>query len=249
MIGITTSTDRRAAKRHRIGFDGLAGLLPAVLDTGVVLGVAAGRGRQICQFFDLRGPTSAVAVGPLELGQHIVFRTLGLGAVVTVRTTRPRAWGQLATAVNLPRDLLAILPAAGQVSGQGTASRPHLVVDDAADRPAGPSGDGGSTASGRWQCDLWLVEDVSRAAVEAARAADTVLVRPAGIPGAGPLAAACGIDEPILPADGRGDRDVAVFRGGAVRWLTLPESPVEAVPLRRASVPHLRAERRTEQDR
>jgi hypothetical protein len=231
MIGTRTSIDRRAAVRHRVGFDGVAGLLPAGLDTGVVLGVAAGRGRQVCQLFDLRGPTSAVALGPLELGQHIVFRTLGLGAVVTVRTTRPRAWGQLATAVDLPRDLFAILPVAGQVSGQGTASRPHLVVDDAAHRPGGspavPSGDGGSADSSRWQCRLWLVADVTPAVVEAARTADSVLVRPAGTPGAGPLAAACGVDEPTARADGRGDRDVALFRGGAVRWLTLPERPVE----------------------
>ncbi|MGL5867404.1 MAG: hypothetical protein ACRCYX_16290 [Dermatophilaceae bacterium] len=236
---MTTTTWRERgpiAAHHRIRSDALMSLVPAPSEAGVVLG--DGSGRQTCELFAIDGPVRVVAAGSLALGQHVVMRAVGAGATITIRSERPHAWGRLVTAVALPRERIAVLPAGHDPEVEPTATRPHLLVDDAGGRhhratspaPAPRDGDDDGAASGRWLCEMRLIDVVTPVMRDDVRAADLVLVQPSAAEGVGLVAAARGAHE---LSDGRREfhngLEVAVIRRhrADVAWLGLPENPLE----------------------
>ncbi len=213
------------APRHRVAASAVQGLTPTIPDAGLLLGRAPG---VACSWFTPRGSTRVAVVGSRVVAEHIVFRAVGLGATVTIRSGRPLRWDRLVQAIDVTRDSLAVVPSGSAVPLTGTSSRPVVVLQDAvpSEQPQVRS-DGPEELPGAWRCDVTLVRGTTDAELAPVRAADVVLVHPSGV---GDLQGLVGIPsaQALPPAAALTDPGrVWVLHGGHATSFALPEDPVE----------------------
>lgn len=102
----------------------------------------------------------------------VVFRSVALGAHVTILTADPRAWAGLVRAVQQCGGTIEVSTDPAVIPGEGRPYRPCLVVDDLADT------DGTRISLGPWQSVLVIVDAAAGSAVHALRACDLALVAP-----------------------------------------------------------------------
>lgn len=211
----------QTSQRHRVSTGAVAALAPALAPAGMVLGDAPG---VTCGWFGHQAPTRVALVGGSEVAQHVVLRALGVGAAVVVRSTRPTRWDALVAAVDLPRDLLAVVPRDGPVPAGGTSSRPLLVVDDlpSAESPLLASPD--ESAPGTWRCDLTVARALTTATTGPVRAADVVLVDAGAVQDLQPLVGMASARALPRAAELGGAGRVWVLAGDRARPFRLPEA-------------------------
>ncbi len=102
----------------------------------------------------------------------LIFRSVALGAHITLVTTNPRAWTVLVQALQACGGTVEVTSDPTAIPGQGRPYRPSLVVDDSAEA------DGARMSLGVWQSVLVLEDAASSSAIHAMRACDVTLVSP-----------------------------------------------------------------------
>jgi len=122
----------------RVG-DAVVTLPPA----GIVLG-SGQAGALVVRLFRAE-PVRVCVVSAGQLAQLIAYRSVALGAHVTVVTDAVAAWTRLVQAVPRGPSWLTILPTGSRVTATGTLLRPSLVIDATHDHQALP----------RWEQGTW----------------------------------------------------------------------------------------------
>lgn len=90
-------------------------------------------------------PVRVCVVSAGQLAQLIAYRSVALGAHVTVVTDAVPAWSRLVQAVPRGPAWLSVLPTGARVNATGTLLRPSLVVDATSEHQALP----------RWEQGTW----------------------------------------------------------------------------------------------
>lgn len=102
----------------------------------------------------------------------LAFRSVALGAHVTVLTADPRGWAGLVRAVQQCGGTIEVAGDPTAIPGEGRPYRPSLVIDDLA------ATDGTRIVLGPWQSVMVIVDAAAPSAVHALRACDLALVAP-----------------------------------------------------------------------
>jgi hypothetical protein len=110
---------------------------------GLVLG-SGQAGALVVRLFRAE-PVRVCVVSAGQLAQLIAYRSVALGAHVTVVTDAVPAWSRLVQAVPRGPAWLSVLPTGARVNATGTLLRPSLVVDATTEHQALP----------RWEQGPW----------------------------------------------------------------------------------------------
>lgn len=110
---------------------------------GLVLG-SGQSGALVVRLFRAE-PVRVCVVSAGQLAQLIAYRSVALGAHVTVVTDAVQAWSRLVQAVPRGPTWLSVLPTGTRVAATGTLLRPSLVVDATTEHQALP----------RWEQGQW----------------------------------------------------------------------------------------------
>lgn len=134
---------------------GLAGLVLPVESPGVAIG-RVNTGELVTFRMFRERPHKVALVGGLWPLRVVVFRALGTGARVVVRTYRPNDWQRFGRWAVGGNDRLALLTQTQKLNVPGVAGSPVLVVHD-----MGRWVDPAFEQLGRWQTLLSVVPDLS----------------------------------------------------------------------------------------
>lgn len=110
---------------------------------GLVLG-SGQAGALVVRLFR-SAPVRMCVVSAGQLAQLIAYRSVALGAHVTVVTDNVNTWGRLVQAVPRGPAWLSVLPTGSRVTAPGSMARPSLVIDATSDHQALP----------RWEQGTW----------------------------------------------------------------------------------------------
>jgi hypothetical protein len=200
----------------------LAQVSVPALPAGVVAGRDQRRNPVVLRLFRSE-PTLSVLVGRWWAARLLVFRALGVGARVVVRTAWPDQWNGLGDEATNRPDRLAIIPVGSVAAVPARMDEPALhVVDLGTD--AGPQ----RSHLGPWQAQLTLLPGLVPAGLPVLAEAGLTVFQRLSPAEAGLAAGALGLigDVPghltMTPDDG-----LIMYGGGEVRYATVVLTEVE----------------------
>lgn len=117
-------------------------------------------------------PLRVCVAAPIELAQLITFRSIALGAHVTVVSDAVTQWSRLMSAVPRGPHWMTVLPAGSRVSASGSIVRPSLVLDATSDRKTLPRWE-----QAPWQTFVSLRADLDDDAQIALRSHDLLITQ------------------------------------------------------------------------
>ncbi|WP_026927996.1 hypothetical protein [Granulicoccus phenolivorans] len=139
--------------------------------SGLIVGMGP-RGPVTIRLFRSR-PTRLVAAAPPYVTWLLAYRTVSLGAYVSLLTGRPRDWEGLRNHIQASGGTADLVPTAHGLPEAGRPYRPSLIVDDGGTfDPATPLGP--------WQALLTTTTVTGPAAIQHLRSADMGLIAPHG---------------------------------------------------------------------
>ncbi|GAA0281512.1 hypothetical protein GCM10009539_81710 [Cryptosporangium japonicum] len=162
---------RLAVGAHVANAPALRLLSPSTSAAGLVLGYDADNTVATARLFQPE-PTRMVLVGGLWAARILVFRTLALGATVTVLTARPDAWNGFGRWAAGSDDRVRVAPLDTPFHATSSSLAPALVVQDG-------NALGGTVRGtlGPWQAQLSVVPQLTAYAFPAIREAGLVAVQ------------------------------------------------------------------------
>ena len=211
-----------SGRYHLADRAGLAQVTVPALPAGVVVGRDQRRAPAVLRLFRSE-PTSSVLVGGWWAARLLVFRALGVGARVVVRTAWPEQWKGLGEEATNRADRLAIIPVGSVAAVPARMDEPALhVVDLGAE--AGPQ----RAHLGPWQAQLTVLPGLAPAGVPVLTAAGLVVFQRVSAAEARLAAGALGLSDEVTGHLGVTPEDGLILYGdGAVRYATLALTDVE----------------------
>jgi len=195
--------------------------LPAV-PAGVVVGRDQRRTPTVLRLFQAQ-PVQAVLVGRWWAARLLVFRALGVGARVVVRTGWPEQWQGLGEEATNRTDRLAIIPVGSVAAVPARMDEPALHVVD-----LGTEGGPQRAHLGPWQAQLTILPGLVPADLQVLTGAQVSVFQRVSPPEAGLAAGALGLDAEVAhhltltPDDG-----LILYGDGTVRYATLGQTDIE----------------------
>lgn len=207
---------------HLADRDGLSRVAVPALPAGVVIGRDQRRAPTVARLFQAQ-PTRSVLVGGWWAARLLVFRALGVGARVAVRTAWPEQWQGLGEEATNRGDRLAVIPAGSMAAVPARLDEPALHVLDLGD-DAGPQ----RSHLGPWQAQLTVLPGLAPASPPVLVEADLVIFQRVSA-----AAAALAARALVLPAEVTGhltmtpDDGVVLYGDGTVRYATFALTDIE----------------------
>lgn len=167
-------------------------------------------------------PTRVLASVPDYVKWTLAYRSISLGAHLTILTGQPRAWAALTEAIRGSGGTVDLVGQADQAPGQGRAFRPSLIIDDLA------AGDGVRMPLGPWQGVLVIGDASASSSMHALRSCDMTLVSPCDAKAADNLRRGYGLNaaqQRLLNNLAANEVIVAMPRHAA--RVTMPPTPTE----------------------
>ncbi|MEH0844541.1 type VII secretion protein EccE [Micromonospora sp. CPCC 205711] len=188
-------------------------------DAGLMVGANRHGGAVTVRLFRAEG-TRLALVGGVRAAQLLVLRAMALGAVVVVRTGRPREWEPFVRGVG---GAVAVVPPGRSVArAAGSPLRPLLLVADAGTAPAE------STPGAAWSATLVVRDELTPADLDALGRADLAVLQPLDPAEATLAGAALGLGGSAEWLTRIREDMVAVVNRRALRWALLSPTPIES---------------------
>ena len=195
--------------------------LPSV-PAGVVVGRDRRRTPTVLRLFQPE-PVQAVLVGRWWAARMLVFRALGVGARVVVRTAWPEQWQGLGEEATNRTDRLAVIPVGSVAAVPARMDEPALHVVDLGTE-AGPQ----RANLGPWQAQLTVLPGLVPAGLPVLAGAQVSVFQRVSAPEAGLAADALGLSAEVAghltltPDDG-----LILYGDGTVRYATVGPTDIE----------------------
>jgi hypothetical protein len=200
----------------------LARVTVPTLPAGVVVGRDQRRAPIVLRLFRAE-PTQSVLVGRWWAARLLVFRALGVGARVVVRTAWPEQWEGLGQEATGRADRLAVIPVGSVAAVPARMDEPALHVVDLGN-DAGPQ----RAHLGPWQAQLTLLPGLVPAGIPVLADAGVTVFQRISAAEAGLATSALGLTAEVAghltmtPDDG-----LVLHSGTEVRYATMALTSVE----------------------
>lgn len=209
----------------------LARVTVPTLPAGVVIGRDQRRAPAVLRLFRAQ-PTQSVLVGRWWAARLLVFRALGVGARVVVRTAWPEQWQGLGEEATGRADRLAIIPVGSVAAVPARMDEPALHVVDLGN-DAGPQ----RAHLGPWQAQLTLLPGLVPAGIAVLAEAGVSVFQRLSAAEAGLAASALGLSAEVAGHLTVTPDDAFILRAGTdVRYATVALTSVENALLGAPSV-------------